>query len=286
MNHETTLISQRYGKARVRVMRVVRNAAGIHAVHEVTASIMLQGEFSEAYLSDDNHQVVATDTMKNTVHALAREHLGDVQEHFALALGDHFLAKYAHVSQVEIELLGTPWERYSAAGQAHPHTFLGTGLGQPFTRASMTRAGTGISSGVRRVLLLKSTASAFKGFPRDEFTTLPETDDRILSTSMDATWTFADRSADFAAANAAIVAALLETFATEFSPSVQNTLFLMGRSALAAAPAIVTIDLAMPNKHYLPINLQPFGMSNANDIFLPTDEPHGQIEARLGRPSP
>jgi len=286
MNTKNGLISQRYGKSRVRVMRVERNTNGIHAVHEVTVSVMLQGEFTEAYIGDDNHQVVATDTMKNTVHALARQHLTGVPEHFALALGDHFLAKNAHVSAVEIELLGTPWDRYVAHGKAHPHTFLGTGLGKPYTRAALTRTGTDISSGVRNVLLLKSTASAFKGFPRDEFTTLPETDDRILSTSMDATWNFANRGADFAAANAAILPALLETFATEFSPSVQHTLYLMGQAALAAAPTITTISIAMPNKHYLPINLQPFGLPNANDIFLPTDEPHGQIEACIGRASP
>lgn len=286
MSTSTELISQRYGKARLRVLRVVRNADGIHTVHEVSASVMLQGEFSAAYLSDDNHQVVATDTMKNTVHALAREHLTGVIENFALALGDHFLGKYAHVSKAEIELVATPWERYGAsAGTPHPHAFLGTGLGKPFTKVTMTRAETAIASGVRNVLLLKSTASAFKGFPRDEFTTLPETDDRILSTSLDATWTFASRAADFTATNAAIVPALLETFANEFSPSVQNTLYLMGQAALKTAPSITTITLAMPNKHYLPINLQPLGLPNANDIFLPTDEPHGQIEACIGRTS-
>ncbi len=280
------LVSQRYGKGRVRVLRVVRNPNGVHAVHEVTASVMLLGKFSDAYLTDDNHQVVATDTMKNTVHALARQHLTEVLEDFALALGDHFLGKFAHVSRVEVELTGSPWERYATpGGEKHPHTFLGTGLGKPFTRAVMTRTETEISSGVRNVLLLKSTASAFKGFPRDEFTTLPETDDRILSTSMDATWTFTDRSAPFTTANAVILAALLETFATEFSPSVQNTLYLMGQAALAAAPSITKISLAMPNKHYLPINLQPFGLPNTNEIFLPTDEPHGQIEACIGRVS-
>jgi urate oxidase len=283
MTNKTELISQRYGKARVRVLRVVRNADGVHAVHEVTASVMLQGDFSTAYLTDDNHQVVATDTMKNTVHVLARQHLTDVIEDFALALGDHFLARYAHVSGVEVELVSTPWSRYATPAGEHPHAFVGAGPGKPFTRVAMTRTSTGISSGVRGVLLLKSTASAFKGFPRDEFTTLPETDDRILSTSMDATWTFASRSANFALVNASIPPVLLEVFAREFSPSVQNTLFLMGTAALAAAPAITTISLAMPNKHYLPINLQPFGLPNANEIFLPTDEPHGQIEATLGR---
>ena len=131
MSDKSELITQRYGKARVRVLRVVRNADGIHAVHEVTASVMLQGDFSAAYLSDDNGQVVATDTMKNTVHLLAREHLTEVIEDFALALGEHFLAKYAHVSGVEIELVSTPWARYGTqAGQPHPHAFVGAGAGQ------------------------------------------------------------------------------------------------------------------------------------------------------------
>ncbi len=285
MTSKMPLISQRYGKARVRVLRVVREADGSHAVHEVTASVMLQGEFDDAYLTDDNHQVVPTDTMKNTVHALAREHLGGVLEHFALALGSHFIELYSHVSQVEIELVSIPWTRYQTTeGTAHPHTFLGAGLGRPFTRVTVSRTETEISSGVREVLLLKSTCSAFKGFPRCAYTTLPETDDRILSTSMDATWTFNESSIDFQKTNAAILPALLETFATEFSPSVQNTLYLMGQAALAVAPSIASISLAMPNKHYLPINLQPFGVANANEIFLPTDEPHGQIEATLMRP--
>jgi len=285
MSDKIELITQRYGKARVRVLRVVRNPDGVHAVHEVTASVMLQGDFSAAYLTDDNRQVVATDTMKNTVHVLARQYLTDVIEDFALALGDHFLKRYAHVSGVEIELVSSPWERYATGTGSHPHTFVGAGPGKPFTHVAMTRNYTGISSGLRGVLLLKSTRSAFKGFPRDEFTTLPETDDRILSTCMDATWTFASRAAHFATVNAAIPPVLLEIFAREFSPSVQNTLYLMGNAALAAAPAITTISLAMPNKHYLPINLQPFGLTNANEIFLPTDEPHGQIEATIGRVS-
>jgi urate oxidase len=178
-----------------------------------------------------------------------------------------------------------PWNRYATDGKDHPHVFVGGGPGKPFTRVAMTRDETEISSGIRDLLLLKSTASAFKGFPRDEFTTLPETGDRILSTSMEAAWTFTDRKVDFTATNHAVIAALLKTFATEFSPSVQNTLYLMGQAALAVAPTITTISIAMPNKHYLPIDLKPFDLSNANDIFLPTDEPHGQIEACIRRSS-
>jgi urate oxidase len=286
MTNAVQLLSQCYGKGRVRVLRVVREPGGIHSVHEVTASIMLQGEFSEPYLSDENRLVVATDTMKNTVHVLAQKFLTDVPEYFALALGDHFLGKFAHVSRVEIELVSTPWERHGlSAGQPHPHAFRASNQGKPFTKVAMTREKAEVASGIRDVLLLKSTASAFKGFPRDEFTTLAETDDRILSTSMTATWTFDSRSADFASANKTIPPTLIDVFAKQFSPSVQNTLYLMGQAALGAVPSITRISIAMPNKHYLPINFQPFGLTNANEIFLPTDEPHGQIEACIGRAS-
>ena len=278
------LASQRYGKERVRVLRVRRAADGTHQVHEVDVGVSLEGDFADTYLTGDNAKVVATDTIKNTVQVLAQAHLDAVPENFALALGDHFLGRYAQIGCVRVEVAVRPWDRYASGGEDHPHAFVGRTSGTPFTRVEMNRSEPArVASGLREVLVLKSTASSFKGYPRDEFTTLPETDDRILATKMAATWTFADRTADFAAANAAIPAALLRTFAAEFSPSLQRTLCQMGEAALAAAPAISDIHLAMPNKHYLPVNFQPFGRENRGEIFLPTDEPHGQIEARIVR---
>lgn len=281
------LASQRYGKERVRVLRVVRGAGGVHTVHEVEVGVSLEGEaFADTFVTGDNAQVVPTDTMKNTVQVLAQDHLGAAPERFALALADHFLGRYPQIERVRIEVVVRPWDRYAPAdGEPHAHTFVGRTTGTPFTRVESDRGAnaTRVRSGWRDVLLLKSTASSFKGYPRCDLTTLPETDDRILATKMAATWTFAGRDVDFDAANAAIPAALLDTFAREFSPSVQRTLLQMGEAALAAAPGITDIHLAMPNKHYLPVNFQPFGRENANEIFLPTDEPHGQIEARVVR---
>ncbi len=279
------LASQRYGKERVRVLRVVRGVDGVHHVHEVDVGVSLEGDFADTYLTGDNAKVVATDTVKNTVQVLAQRHLDAVPESFALALGDHFLGRYAQIERVRVEIAVRPWDRYAPEGEAaHPHTFVGRTSGTPFTRVETNRVDSPrVESGLREVLILKSTASSFQGYPRCEFTTLPETDDRILATKMAATWTFAGRDADFATANAAIPAALLKTFASEFSPSLQRTLCQMGEAALAAAPAIVDIHLAMPNKHYLPVNFQPFGRENPGEIFLPTDEPHGQIEARIVR---
>ena len=278
------LASQKYGKDRVRVLRVVRRPGGLHTVHEVEASVALEGDFSAAYLSDNNSKVVPTDTMKNTVHLLAQKHLGDVIEDFALALTRHFLARYPQVSRATIRLTSRPWDRlHDPDGGAYPHTFTARATSTPTCSVVATRSEETIQSGVKDVLILNSTASAFAGFAQCDYTTLPETNDRILATRMEATWTYAPGATAFTKANTVILAALLSTFAKEFSPSVQNTLFLMGKAALAACADITEIHLAMPNKHYLPINFAPFQLENNNEIFLPTDEPHGQIEATVTR---
>jgi urate oxidase len=278
------LASQKYGKDRVRVLRVKRQAGGIHSVHEVEASVALEGDFAGAYLSDNNSHVVPTDTMKNTVHILAQKHLGDVIEDFALALARHFLGKYPQVARATVRLTSRPWDRlHNEEGDPYPHTFTGRATSAPACRVQATREKEIVQGGVKDVVILNSTASAFVGYPKCDYTTLPETKDRILATKMEATWTFTPGATAFGKANDIILDALLSTFAKEFSPSVQNTLFLMGSAALAACSDIADIHLAMPNKHYLPISFQPFGLENNNEIFLPTDEPHGQIEALVTR---
>ena len=140
-----------------------------------------------------------------------------------------------------------------------------------------------VESGIEDLLILKSTGSGFAGFPRDEFTTLPETQDRILATTMKAAWSWKPAAQDYARSNRAILAAMLKVFANNYSPSAQPTLFEMGTSALDVCSEISRIELAMPNKHYLPIDLSRFGCENKNEVFTPTDEPHGQIEAVLAR---
>jgi urate oxidase len=222
--------------------------------------------------------------MKNTVHILAQKHLGDVIEDFALALARHFLKKYSQVARTTIKLTARPWDRFhNHDGAPYPHTFIGRATATPTCSVVATRENETVQGGIKDVLILNSTASSFIGYPKCDFTTLPETSDRILATKMEAAWTFTPGTTAFSKANGIILEALLATFAKEFSPSVQNTLFLMGSAALAACPAISDVQLAMPNKHYLPISFKPFGLENNNEIFLPTDEPHGQIEARITR---
>lgn len=276
------LIAHRYGKSRVRVLKVLRDGP-THTIKELEVAVALTGNFASSYTDGDNSLVVATDTMKNTVNVLAHQHLGLETERFAKVLVEHFPAKYPQVKTCAIEMRERIWDRMTVAGAPHAHSFTGDQNARAWVEATSGPAGTVIKSGIRNLLMLKSTQSGFEGYPRDEFTTLQETGDRIFATSLDATWTWSDSPADYGAANRAVIEALLRPFAENFSPSVQTTLFEMGESALEACPAIFEIHLSAPNKHCLLINLAPFGIENRNELFVPTDEPHGQIDATLRR---
>jgi urate oxidase len=276
------LVSHRYGKARVRVLKILRKGA-THTIKEIEAAVLLKGEFESSYTAGDNSKVVPTDTIKNTINILAKENLGDEIERFAVYLAEHFLKKYSQVHSAQIDITEHDWRRMEIAGQPHPHSFVSGGEARMFARVVCGRDSRTIQSGIRDLLILKSTGSGFENYPKDEFTTLRETTDRILATSFSATWTFEKLPKNFRAANDSMVSAMLKVFAENFSPSAQTTLFQMGEAALAACPEIGQVDLAMPNKHCLLIDLTPFGMENKNEVFVPTDEPHGQIEASITR---
>lgn len=275
------LIANRYGKGRVRVLKILRDGA-THRIKDLTVSAMLEGDLESSYTAGDNSKVVPTDTIKNTVHALSQEHLGDEIERFGLALGKHFL-RFPQVKQVTVEILEREWQRLEINGKPHAHSFKSGGEARMFARVVGDREAQSVQSGIRDLIILKSTESGFAGYPRDEFTTLKETTDRILGTSFSAIWNFDKDPGDYRVANSAIMKAMLEAFAENYSPSAQTTLYQMGEAALAACAEISLIDLVMPNKHCLLIDLSPFGLENNNEVFVPIDEPHGQIEATVAR---
>jgi urate oxidase len=276
------LTGHRYGKARVRVLKILREGM-VHALKDLEVAAHLKGDFESSYTSGDNTKVVPTDTIKNTINIFARQHLGPEIERFGLILGEHFLTRYPQVREAEIEIWERRWERLAVDGQPHPHSFKAQSEARMFTRITCDRRTKTVRSGIRDLVILKSTESGFENYPKDEFTTLPETADRILATSFSSTWTFKEQPADYNRANDAILNAMLKVFANNYSPSAQTTLFQMGEAALAACPEISELDLAMPNKHCLLINLAPFGLENKNEVFVPTDEPHGDIVATVTR---
>lgn len=281
-NVQIELVSQGYGKRRVRLLKVLRNE-GRHDVKELEVGVRLEGDFASSYTDADNSKVVPTDTMKNVVQVLAHRHLGLETEPFLLLLAAHFLARYEVIGRVAVEARERRWGRLAVDGAPHGHAFVGE-AGRPVARVTAARGGDPeIESGIEDLAVMKTTGSGFAGFPRCEHTTLPETADRILATRVQGRWRWAEAPADWNAANAALLAALLRAFAAGYSPSVQATLYEMAGAALAACPEVSAITLTLPNQHYLPAHLQPFGLDAAGVSFVPTDEPHGQIEATVAR---
>jgi urate oxidase len=276
------LIGHHYGKAKVRVLKILRDGP-VHRIKEIDVTVLLRGDFETSYTSGDNSKVVATDTIKNTIQVLAKQHLGDELERFAISICEHFLERHPQVREVKVDIAEREWRRMKIKEQPHPHSFVNGGEARLFTRITCGRDNCEIQSGVRDLLILKSTGSGFEGYAKDEFTILPPTSDRILATSFTAAWTFKKLPVDCRDTNAGVLNAMLAVFAENYSPSAQTTLFQMGQAALATSPEISTIDLAMPNKHCLLVDLARFGLENKNEVFVPTDEPHGQIEATIAR---
>ncbi len=277
------LTFNRYGKARVRVLRLQREGER-HTVRELSVQAMLEAEGLErAYTAGDNAAVVATDTIKNVVNALACDHPAADGETFAGIVAAFLLDRYAHVGRADIRAVETRWTRLVVDGAPHPHAFALDGNGTPFAHVVATRDGTVVQSGIEGYTVMKTTQAGWSGFHADAYRTLPDTDDRIVATAMDATWTWTAAPAAYPAANATILDAMLRDFATTYSRGVQDSMYRMGEAALAAVPELAAIRFAMPNKHYLPMNLAGFGRDAAGTVFLPTDEPHGQIEAVVTR---
>ena len=276
------LATHSYGKGRVRILRVDRSAEQ-HRVRELSLRVMLHGDFGAAYTSADNRTVIATDTIKNIVNMVARDHLVGSAETFCQAVADSFLARYPQVDHVEIASKETSWARLSTTGTPHPHCFVHDANGTPVTTLCADRASSVVRSGIAGFTFLKTTGSGWSGFVQDAYTTLPETEDRIAATSMEAEWGWRILPPDTDAIRATILNQMLHVFANSYSASLQDSLYRMGQAALGAAAAIDDIKLSCPNKHYLPIDLSSFGMASDNLVFTPTDEPHGQIECTIVR---
>ena len=277
-----TLLSSTYGKGRVRVMRLA--GEGDHRdVRELELRAMLTGDVDRAFTEADNSTTVSTDTIKNVVNVVAREELELGAELFCRAVARRLLDLYPGMHSATVSARETRWNRMGIDGAPHPHAFTRDGNGVGTAEAVMDRSGGRVSSGLSGFTVLKATASGWAGYVRDPYTTIPETHDRIAATAMEARWGWERDPADFADANARALDAMLRVFATTYSHSVQDSLYRMGEAALAAVPEIDTISLACPNKHYLPVDLSPFGMDNPNRVFVATDEPHGQIECTIGR---
>ena len=277
------LASNSYGKSAVRLLKVERTGAH-HVIRELAVDIALSGSFDSAHTEGDNSLVLPTDTMKNTVYAKARELTLGAPEDFGIALAHHFLDASAAATSARVTVKEHAWRRLVVADAPHDHAFERGSSELRVAHVTLERAkAPTVVAGIEELLVLKSGRSAFSGYPRDKYTTLRETEDRILATSISTHWRYRDGTRSFADRFDTVRTVLLETFAHHDSKSVQHTLYAMGQAVLKSIEAVDEISITMPNKHHLLVDLNPLGLDNPNEIFVPTSEPYGLIEATLRR---
>jgi len=271
-----------YGKSSVRLVKVSRHGDR-HDLKDLTVAIRFEGDYDLSYTDGDNTDVLPTDTMKNTVYALAAGNPVEEPEAFGLLLARHFLDRNPKLRRVRIDVTEQPWGRIAIGNRQHGQAFVRQGA----EARSATLQGEGdrftVGAGVSDLVILKSSRSGFSGFLRDEYTTLPDVADRILATAMTATWRYRTTDLDFNLTWRAVRNTMLEAFAEHDSQSVQHTLHAMGQAVLDSVDAVTAVRLVMPNKHHLPVDLTRLGLESRNEIFVPTDEPYGLIEATLVR---
>ncbi|MGB2621155.1 MAG: urate oxidase [Candidatus Acidiferrum sp.] len=278
-----TLAENSYGKSRVRLAKVKRHPHH-HDFREWTIDIQLEGDFASCFVAGDNSKILPTDTMKNTVYSLARNSSSECIEDFGKELVSFFLQRNPQVSAARVALSEKNWEHLETGGKPHPTAFIQASAESQTAEISAARgAPLSVRSGFENLVILKTAGSEFSGFLKDSLTTLPEASDRLLGTSVRARWTYSSPAQHFSSLRSKIRETVLGVFAAHVSKSVQHTLYAMGEAALANVAEIEDIELAMPNKHCLLVDLSRFGQDNPNEIFVPVDEPHGTIEARLCR---
>jgi urate oxidase len=282
-----SLGANQYGKAENRVVRIYRDTAR-HEIVDLNVSTSLRGEFTAAHTDGDQADVLPTDTQKNTAFAYAKEHGVTSPEDYAIALGRHFLDAAPKADSAQIRVEQYAWDRIPVGGSGHDHAFVRRGGAVRSTVVTVSGRGSDeqvwVVSGLQDLVVLKSTGSEFKGYLKDNYTTLQEADDRILATSLVARWRYqrAD-GVDWNKSYDAIQSSLLETFASTYSRALQETLYLMGKQVLESNEDLAEIKFSAPNKHHFLVDLSPFGVENNGEVFIAADRPYGLIEATVAR---
>ena len=276
-----------YGKSVVRFAKIMRRP-NYHDFKEVSVNIQLEGDFETVYTAGDNRKVLPTDTMKNTVYALAKGHSLNSIEEFGQALARHFLEYNPQVACARIELAERLWQRVVVSQSSnevvpHPHTFISGGNEKWTSTITLRRDQLSVEAGIENLLILKTTDSGFENYIKDQYTTLKATSDRILASDVNMHWHYTSPDVDFNRCRQTVRQTILDAFAQHYSYSVQQTIYVLGKAVLEKCMEVTEVNIVMPNKHYIPFDLERFGIENHNEIFVPTEEPFGRIEGTVQR---
>jgi len=290
---ETIVVgSNRYGKANVHFLRVVRDTPR-HEVYELRGHMLLEGSFDEAFTTGSNKLIVPTDTQKNTLYAFAKKFDIEPLEKWMISAGKDMMQRHSHISAVNIDMEELPWERVKIQGQDLNHAFQKALSGNRICRMRLGRDGSlDMVSGFKDMQIMKTTQSGFTGYIKDEYTTLKETTDRVMSTKVKCEWTYnnASKSIEYSYILQQVKKICIELFAGDpttgiYSASVQETIFQIGKDVLERFPKIEKISLSLPNIHYFLVDFNQFkaNLQNKNEVFMTWDGPHGLIEATIER---
>jgi urate oxidase len=278
-----TFGDNQYGKAEVRLVRVTRGGDA-HQLKDINVSTALRGDFAAAHLVGDNSHVVATDTQKNTIFAFAQQFGVGAIEEFALRLGRHFVDSFDWVTGAKVTVEEYSWDRIDVDGEPHDHAFSRADAGTRTAVATIEGSAAWLVCGVSNLVVLKTTGSEFTGFPRDRYTTLGETRDRILATAVTARWRYARvEDIDWDESFTEVRRLLLASFARKHSLALQQSLYFMGSEVMEARPEVAEIRMSMPNKHHFLVDLSPFGLTNDREVYYAADRPYGLIEGTVTR---
>ena len=275
------LTSNRYGKAAIRIVRVGRDTTP-HRLRDITVAVALEGDFDAAHTDGDNTLVVATDTMKNTAYAFAADHLTASIEGYASALGRHFL-DFDQVDRAIVNVREHAWRPLDTGAGTAEGAFVRGGEGTRIATVASGRDETVVEAGIEDLVVMKTSRSAFSGFPRDRFTTLADTEDRLMATRLTAIWRYGAPGVDFDATWNAVRGTLLEVFADHDSPSVQASIWIIGKAMLERHQELEEVRMVLPNLHHWTVDLAQFGIDNDRLVYVSTTEPHGLIEATIRR---
>lgn len=271
-----------YGKSDIRLVRVYRDGER-HNFRDVRVDVLVEGRLRQGYVDGDNTDWLATDNIRHGVYVVADRSFTSSIEEFGKELVRHYVEEGPLVQRATVKITENQWSRIPAGENGHDHAFV-----RDAGVRSATVMGDGtdfvVKAGISDLTLLKTTASGWENFLRDELTILPETNDRILNTSVDAEWVYAQSEGiDFDAVWGAARDQLLESFADHYSPGLQNDVYVIGRAILARVPDIDRIRFTLPNLHNIEYDLTRFGGTNNKRVFHADPEPYGVFHGEIIR---
>lgn len=285
----TTLGQNQYGKAENRVVRITRDGA-THHIKDLNVSVALSGDMEEVHYSGSNASVLPTDTTKNTVYAFAKEHGIESAEQFGIHLARHFVTSQEPIRRARIRIEEYDWERIGTPGESE-HSFVRKGQETRLAQITFDGEEWEVVSGLKDLTVMNSTDSEFRGFVKDGYTTLQETRDRVLATSVSGRWRFnwtgdGQRTPDWDTSYEETRKHLLQAFAETYSRSLQQTMYRMGARIIDHRDEIDEVRFSLPNSHHFLVDLEPFGLKNDTAdgaVYFASDRPYGLIEATILR---